>query len=102
MAEQQVVNHQLIEPQVRAVPAGRVQAPQAPRLVPKRAGTVPRPRPVGTHVLPLGPGSKFARLHWGGRCVNCGETLYPGERGWIDSTDTEVLCVTCWPPLMIG
>jgi hypothetical protein len=98
MAEQQVVE-QVVEQQLRTAPAGRRPAP--PGLSTRMVGAV-RSAPVGTHVLPLGPGSRFARLHWGGQCVNCGEAVHPGERGWIDPTDTEVLCVACWPPLMIG
>ena len=84
-------------------PTKRVSASRSPvRLVPApTTETAPR-RPSGTPVLPLGPGSRFGRLHWGGQCVNCGENVLPGERGWIDRTDTEVLCTACWPPLLVG
>ncbi len=99
VVEQQAVDRAVVEQQVGAAAAGRRPPPQ---LVSRGTREVGRTTPVGTHVLPLGPGSRFARLHWGGQCVNCGETVDPGERGWIDPSDTEVLCVTCWPPLMIG
>ncbi len=48
-------------------------------------------------VRPLGPGSRFGRLRWGGPCVNCGDMVPPGERGWIEPTFEQVLCEVCWP-----
>ncbi len=106
MAEPQVVEQQVRAPVDRRAGPRWVSTGLVPtglvRTVPAATEGVVRPQPAGTHVLPLGPGSRFARFHWGGQCVNCGETVFPGERGWIDPTDTEVLCVTCWPPLTIG
>jgi hypothetical protein len=51
-------------------------------------------------VRPLGPSSAFGRLRWGGPCVNCGETVPPGGRGWIEPTFQQVLCAECWPALV--
>jgi hypothetical protein len=48
-------------------------------------------------VRPLGPNSRFGRLRWGGPCVNCGEMVAPGGRGWIEPTLQLVLCEECWP-----
>ena len=89
---------EMVEQQTRKAPVDR----PAIRLLPSQTEGIARGTRAGIPVLPLGPGSRFGRLHWGGHCVNCGEHVPPGERGWIDPSDTEVLCIRCWPPLVIG
>lgn len=88
----------MADQRTRGVPAIRRPRSGSVAVPPRRGARAVR----GTPVLPLGPGSRLGRLHWGGQCVNCGDALRPGERGWIDRTDTEMLCLRCWPPLVIG
>ncbi len=66
-------------------------------LPPVAGGRAPGGVRAWALVRPLGPSSRFGRLRWGGPCVNCGEMVPPGQRGWIEPTFQHVLCEECWP-----
>ncbi len=51
-------------------------------------------------IRPMGPRSRFERLHFGGSCVNCGAKINPHDEGWNDPDIDKVMCAGCWPAVV--